>query len=227
MYKAIFIILMMCNLNLAAQSEVSVWNMPMKDFVDSVAKNHPKITGGCTSLTSATLGISLEIMSLEISKGKKKKESEKASITSCIDELRKKMDSLKFDADYDLAIFNRVREPATKISKKEKDSLYYIALIRATESPLQACDHILRALEIIEDCFVFIDSRVFSDVGAGIYILKGSLDALLLIAYSNIKELKEEDQTLVKQGYLERKNFGAESYGRILNMVNQKLENPR
>jgi len=218
---------MICNFDLEAQSEASVWNMPMKDFVDSIAKNHPKITGGCTSLTSATLGVSLEIMSLEISKGKTKKENEKASIVSFVDELRKKMDSLKIDADYDLTIFNKVRVSPPGISKREKDSLYYIALIAATESPLQACDHVLRALKIIEDCFHFMDRSVLSDVEAGIYILKASFDALLSISYSNIKELKAEDEELFIKAYCFKKNMGAESYDRLLSIVNQKLENTK
>ena len=125
------------------QTDSSVWNLKLNDFINKVTRKHPQITGGCVTLTSAALANSVIIMALEVSVTKERNAQIIKSVDSLNSLLKIKKDSLQGLADLDLIIFKKFLDiyklPAiTPQQKKIRDSLSNNALIEATRSPLTA-----------------------------------------------------------------------------------------
>jgi formiminotetrahydrofolate cyclodeaminase len=123
----------------------SSWNKTVSEVIQLTARNHPKITGGCITLTAAGLNTSLVIMALEISKVKQKEAEINNRLDKTIKQLRSKLDSANLLADYDLHVFEdylkagKLRD-STPALKAEKRAALQQGLIKATASPIAAAE---------------------------------------------------------------------------------------
>ncbi len=123
-------------------SEESLWTAGLAEFRDATASAEPTPGGGSVASVSATLGLGLVIMALEISA--KRKDAVRADeATALIAEARGLMERLSGDADADVRAF-RAYMAALKLPKltdeeKERRKKALAAASRgATEAPLEA-----------------------------------------------------------------------------------------
>jgi methenyltetrahydrofolate cyclohydrolase len=164
-------------------SDETLWQSGLAEFRDATASASPTPGGGSVAGVSATLGMGLVIMALEIS-AKRKDATEVEKMTTLIAEGREMLKELSDDADEDVRAFQGYMA-ALKLPKESDDekaqrkAALQEATRGATEAPLVAGRHIIEALRIAELAGPLAHAHVVSDVGAGAALLEGALKAVL------------------------------------------------
>jgi formiminotetrahydrofolate cyclodeaminase len=194
----------------------TLWNQSLASFREAIASTEPTPGGGSVAMVSATFGIGLVIMALEITAKKPEPETEQR-LRELLEEARGRLAELSAHADEDVAAFQRymaaLKMPkATDEEKAARKEAMQTALIRATEAPLAAARSCLAALIMAEEAATISSVRVVSDVGAGATLLGGAVSAVLLNVEINLPSiadpaLKEEfsrarEELLVKVKYM-------------------------
>jgi formiminotetrahydrofolate cyclodeaminase len=167
----------------------------LADFREATASAEPTPGGGSVAGVSATLGLGLVIMALEIS-AKRKDAVEPEKTRALISEARALMVELSGDADRDVLAFQDYMAAARlpKLSDEEKQKrreALDAATRRATEAPLAAARHIIAALGLAEQAAPLSHLHVVSDVGAGTGLLEGALKAILFNVDVNLPSLSD------------------------------------
>jgi formiminotetrahydrofolate cyclodeaminase len=173
----------------------SLWSMGLAGFREATASAEPTPGGGSVAGVSATLGLGLVIMALEIS-ARRKDALQPEDATALIEEARVLMDALSGDADADIRAF-RAYMAALKLprlseeEKARRKEALQAASRRATESPLLAARHMLEALRLAKAAVPLAHPHVVSDVGAGAGLLEGALKAVLFSVDVNLPSLAD------------------------------------
>lgn len=192
------------HLPVLSQTDSSIWQMKMGQIVHEAAGKQSKITGGAISISSAALNTALSIMALEISAKKEKDSTKKLYLDSIISVLRKDADSLAYYADEDIKVFRNFLSVnklprSTKDEVKTRDSLYYLALLEATKTPIKSGKLMVAILHKIENVTPYCNAQLISDLGAGALVIQSSLEAVLLFAEANIQLLKKADKDIYEK----------------------------
>lgn len=174
----------------------SVWKMALKQFSDATTRSSPEITGGCVVTTIAGLAMTLLIMPLEVSARKNKDPAGKAALKEKIAVLKKIKKHLIKAADYDLEVFNQYRFLEAGDSKENAAKLKYKALIYATKSPFKIASLLKDSFSATTDCVNLCHDSVVSDLKAAVLLLHSSFNAILTLAGSNMKGLRDADLEL-------------------------------
>ncbi|HEU5166331.1 MAG TPA: cyclodeaminase/cyclohydrolase family protein [Chitinophagaceae bacterium] len=177
----------------------SVWNKKVLEIIALTARNHPKVTGGCITLTSAGLNVSLIIMALEISNAKEKDAGKKNFLNKMILEFHKKLDTIHLYAELDLHVFDdylrAVKLPDSTLAlKAQKKETVHNALLKATISPLNASGLLLRILQYNRSVISYCTYNVITDLGSAGCQIKAGLDGMLLLAEADITDLPLKEQ---------------------------------
>jgi formiminotetrahydrofolate cyclodeaminase len=178
-----------------SDSTETLWSGVLADFREATASAEPTPGGGSVAGVSATLGLGLVIMALEIS-AKRKDAVEPEKTGALIAEARALMVELSGDADRDVLAFQDYMTAARlpKLSEEEKQKrreALDAATRRATEAPLAAARHIVAALGLAEQAAPLAHLHVVSDVGAGTGLLEGALKAILFNVDVNLPSLND------------------------------------
>src|SRR5262245_38631331 len=145
----------------------SLWTQPLAEFRDATASAEPTPGGGSVAMVSATLGLGLVLMALEITR-KKPDPGKEETLNSLLKEGRELLAKLGEHADHDIAVFQRymaaLRLPkGTEPEKAVRKQAMSDALLAATEAPLTAAADCNRALEIACAAADEASVRVVSD----------------------------------------------------------------
>jgi formiminotetrahydrofolate cyclodeaminase len=176
-------------------NEETVWSASLAEFRDATASAEPTPGGGSVAAVSATLGLGLVIMALEISI-RRKDAVQVEEAKSLIENARTLMGSLGGDADDDIRAFGAYMA-ALKLPKESEEekaqrkSALRAATHRATEVPLLAADHIVQALRLAAEALPLAHAHVASDVGACAGLLEGALKAVLLNVDVNLPSVSD------------------------------------
>jgi formiminotetrahydrofolate cyclodeaminase/5,10-methylene-tetrahydrofolate dehydrogenase/methenyl tetrahydrofolate cyclohydrolase len=171
----------------------SIWSSRLSDFLAATASAEPTPGGGSVAGVSATLGLGLVIMALEISL-KRKDAVHPMEMEALIENGRRQLADLRGDADEDILAF-RAYMAALKLPKQTAEekatraATIQAATGQATESPLRAARHMVEALHLAENAAPLVHRHVISDVGAGAGLLEGALKAVLLNVDINLPQL--------------------------------------
>jgi formiminotetrahydrofolate cyclodeaminase len=177
----------------------SVKLMTISRILNIVDSPTPKITGGCISLSIATLSNSMMLMAMDVS-GKNETDSRRnVEINILKEKLRSYRDSLADAADNDNKLFQRFLSAyqlphGTPAEKKSRDSVIHRTLIDATNSPLAAAALINNILSIHNRLTALVAQNVRSDVLAGAVMLDGAFHAIIIIADDNINRLNSGEK---------------------------------
>jgi len=173
----------------------TLWTQSLQDFLSATASAQPTPGGGSVAGVTAACGLGLVVMALEIS-GKRKDVAQPAQINALLVESRQVMAQIAGAADADIAAF-RAYMAALKLpkdtddQKRQRAESLQAAVIRATESPLQAARFMVAALHLATRALPLTHPHVLSDVGAGAGILEGALKAVLLNVDINLPGLRD------------------------------------
>lgn len=162
----------------------SLWGMSLTSFRDATASDAPTPGGGSVAMVSASFGLGLVVMALEIS-AKKPTPGTESALADLLGQGRALIDRLTAHADNDVTVFQTYmaafRLPkTTEVEKSARKQALQDALIAATEAPLAAARDTVDALTLAEKAVEQASVRVVSDVGAGAALLGGAVAAVLL-----------------------------------------------
>ena len=174
---------------------LDVWNLSLKQVWDRSVSSPPVLTGGTILITSATLGLSLVLMPLKLSRSKSKDPLFKELLKLKISELEVLKSYLTGALKKDQKIFNSVRRAKNDSASAEQDELNREVLRQATDSTLQVAQLIVGIIELASQSLKDCRKELLSDFGAGLQLLSASLKGILLLALSNIKSMPEEERS--------------------------------
>jgi len=174
----------------------TLWGQSLAAFRDAVASDAPTPGGGSVAMVSASLGLGLVIMALEITHRKQEPGPAADETARLLTTARERLASLGRHADEDVAVFNAymtaLRMPKkTDEEKAARKSAMQQALEQATRTPLAAARTSLAALEIADEASGLAGANVVSDVGAGAALLGGAVTAVLLNVDINLPGLAD------------------------------------
>lgn len=191
-----------------------IWKNSLLAFRQQIASTSPTPGGGSVSVVSATFGLSLAIMAMEITAQK----SDFPSLSQEIVEARKILDDLAEYANQDIQVFENYMT-ALRLSKRTEEEIQFRkaelakAVIAATQSPIDAGNEIIAAMKLCLRVVNQIKKGVISDVGAGGHLMYGAIEALMLNVDINISTIK--DKTAASE--FERQKTSIQQLGYQLN----------
>lgn len=202
----------------------NIWNLSLNEFTDATLSSSPTPGGGSVAAVSGTFGMGLVIMAMNISQNKNslitndeivKSKNILARISSFvekdIDAFESYMKALKLPKISETEILER------KKSIKE-------ANLSATNIPIEAAKTIIEAFENVIEVIDKIEKNVISDIGAGTYLLVGSLNAILLNIDINIRSIKDQNSINYFMNQKENLlNYSSVLSEKILKFVKDKL----
>jgi formiminotetrahydrofolate cyclodeaminase len=175
----------------------TLWSQTLSAFRDATASTEPTPGGGSVAMVSASFGLGLVIMALEIT-AKKPESGSEARLAELLGEARSLLAKLSQHADEDIAVFQAYMA-ALKLPKQSdadkssRKAAMDIALASATRAPLEAARSCVQALTLAERAADISSVRVISDVGAGAALLGGAVSAVLLNVDINLPGIKQPD----------------------------------
>jgi formiminotetrahydrofolate cyclodeaminase len=174
----------------------SLWGQSLTAFRDAIASTEPTPGGGSVSMVSATFGLGLVAMALEIT-AKKPEAGTEPLLGELLREARGLLAELSAHADEDVEVFRAYMKAAglprkTDEEKAARKQAVQEALVKATRAPLAAARSCVTALELAERSVPVSSVRVVSDVGAGAALLGGAVTAVLLNVDINVPFLGDE-----------------------------------
>jgi formiminotetrahydrofolate cyclodeaminase len=207
----------------------SVWRMTLTEFLEKTASNAPTPGGGSVTMVSASLGLGLVIMALEISLHKKASVEELQIIEDLLKNAREQLDSLTLHADKDVMAFqnymNALSLPKqTAEQKLQRKQAMEQAILTATNVPLEAARDTLAAIALAIKAAEVAHLQVISDVGAGATLLGGAIAGVLFNVDINLPSISDPE---IKQKFaLSRTQLAEQSQAKvatILERVNQRI----
>jgi len=207
----------------------SVWRMTLTEFLEKTASNAPTPGGGSVTMVSASLGLGLVIMALEISLHKKAPVEELQIIEDLLKTARQQLDSLTLHADKDVMAFqnymNALSLPKqTAEQKLQRKQAMEQAILTATNVPLEAARDTLAAIALAIKAAEVAHLQVISDVGAGATLLGGAIAGVLFNVDINLPSISDPE---IKQKFaLSRTQLAEQSQAKvatILERVNQRI----
>lgn len=171
----------------------SLWDLDLRAALDQTASATPTPGGGSIAAVSASFGLGLVIMAIEVSATKHPGAAAVAA------EGRALLAELTPFVDRDVAVFNAymsaLRLPKqTEQEKAARDAARASASLAAARTPLQAAETCLRALTFARRSAHVVHKNIWSDLLAGADLLLGGLKAVLRTVDINLPLLREETE---------------------------------
>lgn len=169
----------------------SLWDLSLNSALDQTASAAPTPGGGSIAAVSASFGLGLVIMALEVSAKKQ------PSAAAAIVQGRKLLAELTPFVDRDVAVFSAYMD-ALRLPKQTeaevvaRDDARAAASLEAARTPLQAAEACLRALSFAHKSARHINKNVWSDLLAGSDLLMGAVKAVLRTVDINLPSLRDE-----------------------------------
>jgi formiminotetrahydrofolate cyclodeaminase len=182
-------------MEMPVQTQISVSTLTLADFLLKTNREKPEITGGCVLLTTATLTTSMILMALKISYKNADDPVQKRLLKQKIRAIFGSQQKIAEAADHDLAVFDAYRKILKSKSKSRAGKLTQ-SLNKATDSLLDVCKVIYKAINDTERSMPIVQATVLSDLEAGKLILEAVYKGILALAEGNIQSMPAEAQKL-------------------------------
>jgi len=170
-----------------------IWSLNLREFREKIASSEPTPGGGSVTVVSASFGLALVIMAMEITL---KKPSEE--LTALTDKTKAVLHKLSSYADEDIEVFESYMR-AFKLPKNNESEVAFkkrelsSSVVAATESPLNAASYIIQSMQLAKEAIPLTKRSVISDIGAGVSLLLGALNGLLLNVDVNLPNIENSD----------------------------------
>lgn len=195
----------------------SLWNLSLRSVLEQTASKSPTPGGGSIAPITASLGLGLVMMAVEVTRAKQTSEQ----LDHALAKGRVLLEELSGFADRDVAVFktymaalalpkNTESEQALRTTARDT------AVWEAARTPLLAAESCVRSLQYTETVAELVQKNVFSDLLAGADLLLGGLKAVLRTVDINLPALREP---ATRRAFAERavqlEQSAVETYARI------------
>ncbi|MDI6601011.1 MAG: cyclodeaminase/cyclohydrolase family protein [Thermoanaerobacteraceae bacterium] len=185
----------------------------IKSYLDLLSSGSPTPGGGSVSALSSSLGVSLGMMVVNLTVGKKFYEEYDETIKYMIDytydecaKLKQRLTEL-IDEDtkaYD-AVMEAIKLPKnTEEEKNIRTEALQTAYVKAMEVPLETAKLSLKVLENLDKLKAYVNPNAISDIGVGVLMahsgLLGSIDNVKInLSYIKNNELVNSTRDEIKE----------------------------
>jgi formiminotetrahydrofolate cyclodeaminase len=164
----------------------SVWKSTLADFRDRLAGRESVPAGVSVAAVSASLGLSLLIKVIEISRKRKDFAGDPAKIEALLAQARAESAKLDRSADEDIVAFAEYM--ASRGTPGEA-----VALEKAIQTPLGAARAAAAGLQLCSEAMAVTPASIAPDLGTAALILAGSVRSMLLSVESNSLRLTDRE----------------------------------
>jgi formiminotetrahydrofolate cyclodeaminase len=164
----------------------SVWKSTLADFRDRLAGRESVPAGVSVAAVSASLGLSLLIKVIEISRKRKDFAGDPEKIEALLAQARAESAKLDRSADEDIVAFAEYM--ASRGTPGEA-----VALEKAIQTPLGAARAAAAGLQLCSEAMAVTPASIAPDLGTAALILAGSVRSMLLSVESNSLRLTDRE----------------------------------
>ena len=174
-------------------------DMSIKEYLDILKTDAPAPGGGGVSGLTAAQGISLTLMVIELTLGKKKYEEYMELIEKSRDRALELYEELAVAADEDREVFLKLSEAyalpkETEEEKKNKQQVLGERSLAATEAPYKVMELSLEGLEITEKLVGKSNKMAVSDLGVAAACFLAACKSAWLNVKINLPYLTDKDR---------------------------------
>lgn len=174
-------------------------DMSIKEYLDILKTDAPAPGGGGVSGLTATQGISLTLMVIELTLGKKKYEEYMEIIEKSRERALELYEELAVAADEDREVFLKLSEAyalpkETEEEKKIKQQILGERSLAATEAPYKVMELSLEGLEITEKLVGKSNKMAVSDLGVAAACFLAACKSAWLNVKINLPYLTDKDR---------------------------------
>ncbi len=175
-------------------------DMSIKEYLDILKTDAPAPGGGGVSGLTAAQGISLTLMVIELTLGKKKYEEYMELIEKSRERALELYEELAVAADEDREVFLKLSEAyalpkETEEEKKIKQQVLGERSLAATEAPFKVMELSLEGLEITEKLVGKSNKMAVSDLGVAAACFLAACKSAWLNVKINLPYLTDKDRT--------------------------------
>ena len=191
---------------------MALGNSTIDSFREHIATaQNPIAAGVAVASITASLGISLLALTLEVTSRRKSFSGDRARLARLLKAAKKEAARLVRHAEQDMAAYQKYRDSLKR--KRGVDA----ALSRIVETPLNAAGSAARGLDLCAEAIALVPLSVVSDLGAAAALLAGAVKAILLTVDVNLGQLPATSK-LGRDGGRRRRELETRSF-RQLNRV--------
>lgn len=174
-------------------------DMSIKEYLDILKTDAPAPGGGGVSGLTAAQGISLTLMVIELTLGKKKYEEYMELIEKSRERALELYEELAVAADEDREVFLKLSEAyalpkETEEEKKNKQQILGERSLAATEAPFKVMELSLEGLEITEKLVGKSNKMAVSDLGVAAACFLAACKSAWLNVKINLPYLTDKDR---------------------------------
>jgi glutamate formiminotransferase/formiminotetrahydrofolate cyclodeaminase len=179
---------------------MSLWKLSSEDLLSRIAVPEPTPGGGSVAIIAGCLGLALLRKALAVSRKRDPEANRSSAIEEALSEFESVEPVLRESADCDAAGFDHYicarRLPrGTPFEVEAREKAIELALIEATEIPIQAAAAMRRMTSVALRCLPSIHVGILSDAIGGLHLLMTSAVTLLAAADSNLAQLSVSAQS--------------------------------
>jgi formiminotetrahydrofolate cyclodeaminase len=177
----------------------SIWTQTLAAFRDELAGVEPAPAGVTASMVTATLGLSLLVKVLEITRRRRDSGESAQRLATLLDAARHYALQLAHDADKDViavsGYINSLRLPKTTDEQRNQRRLALeAAMRRAIDVPMWGARSVGAALDLTAEAATLVQAWVAADVGAAAALLCGASRAMLVSVDSNLQHVRFDEK---------------------------------
>jgi formiminotetrahydrofolate cyclodeaminase len=208
-------------------------DLSIQKYSDVLASNEPAPGGGSTAALSGLMGVSLTMMVVNLSVGKKSYEALDEAIKqkfmgdfAKVEALKKELTEL---IDEDTAAFNKFMEAMklpkdTEEQKKAREEKMQQASVYALQVPLKTAEKCLDILRNQETIAAYGNKNAVSDVGVGALMALAGLEGAVLNVKINLPGITDESiRNDASARYISMLEEGARLQKNIMEIVNKRI----
>ncbi len=203
-----------------------------RSFAALLASKQPVPGGGGAAALTAALGIALNTMVANFSRGKKKfidYQDKHDELIARGEALREKLvDLVDKDAEYFEPLSRAYVMPSvTEEEKREKEDVLQRCLKEACSAPMETLEYTYDAILMHKEIEDISSKNIISDVGVGVQCLKAALNSAYLNVLINLNSINDEkyvneNKEKAERLVLEGSRLADEIYLKVLNIINIK-----
>ncbi len=177
---------------------MNLTRLSCEDFAAELASKKPVPGGGGAAALAGALGVALNSMVANYSKGKKKFiefETQHEEILKKGERLREELlASIQKDAEnFEPLSRAYVMPSATEEEKRIKEEVMQSCLKSANSAPMETLNLAYEGILLHEKLADISSKTIISDIGVGVQLLKSSLNSAYLNVLININSITDED----------------------------------
>jgi formiminotetrahydrofolate cyclodeaminase len=176
---------------------MNLTELSCKDFSFELSSKKPVPGGGGAAALAGSLGVALNMMVANFSKGKKKfiqYEKQHEDILKRGEKLRIDLLNLvEKDAEYFEPLSKAYSMPATTAEEKaKKENQMQKCLKDACRAPLETMELVYEGIKLHEEILDISSLTIISDIGVGVQMLKAALNSAYLSVLINLKYINDD-----------------------------------